>query len=70
MRVRISATVTYETELDPEHYEYLENPPKTDAEIFEWERDAIETGDTPLIEALRDFGTFNEVKIGKVEEVA
>lgn len=68
MRVRITATVTYETDLDAELYAYLETPPKTDAEIFAWETDAIGNGDTPLVESLRDWGNFTNAKIERVED--
>ena len=70
MKVRITATVTYETNTDAELYEHLETPPLNDEEVFDWEREHLGTGDTPLIESLRDWGAFSEVKIEKVEPVA
>jgi hypothetical protein len=67
MKVRITAQVTYETDLDPDHYDYLETPPTTAAEVFEFEKREIGTGDTPLLEALRDWGRFSNASIEKIE---
>ena len=70
MRVRITATVTYETTTDAELYEHLETPPLTNEEVFDWERENIGEGDTPLLESLRDWGSFSDIRIEKVETVA
>ena len=70
MRVRITATVTYETNTDAELYEHLETPPLNDSEVFDWERENIGEGDTPLLESLRDWGRFSDIRIEKVETVA
>jgi len=69
MRVRITATVTYETNLDPELYRHLDVPPVTNAEILEWEKRNVGTGDTPLIESLRDWGTFHGIRVDQTIEM-
>jgi hypothetical protein len=67
MKVRITAQVTYETDLDPSLYDYVDLPPVTVDEVWEWEKQALSTGDTPLLEALRDWGRFSNASIEKID---
>jgi hypothetical protein len=74
MKVKITATVTYETDLEPEWYEGIADGPKTDDEIITWETqqatsDDLDADDT-LLDALMTEGEIADFKIEKIEEAA
>jgi hypothetical protein len=74
MKVKITATVTLETDLEPEWYEGVENAPKTDDEIIAWELKQASSGDqeadTTLVDALIQEGEISDFKIEKIEEAS
>ena len=74
MKVKITATVTYETDLELDWYENVDNGPKTNDEIIAWEleqasSDAVDADDT-LLDALMLNGEISDFKIEKIEEAS
>jgi hypothetical protein len=70
MKVKITATITLETELEPWHYEAVEGGPKTDDEIIPYEMRSLADGDSTLTEGLFEDGELSNIKIEKIEEAA
>jgi hypothetical protein len=73
MKVKVTATITYETELLPEHYEAVEadERPTTDDEIIAYELADLD-GEyaSSLEEGLMECGELSDIKIEKLEETA
>lgn len=68
MKIKVSATISYETEVHPDDYAGIEGANiKTDEDILEFEREEI-LGDSPLVENLFSDGALSDVRIDKVEE--
>jgi hypothetical protein len=71
MKVKITATITYETELTPDCYDYLgEAAPKTDDDMLAVELHELESGDSALTASLLEVGDLSDIKIEKIEEKA
>ena len=70
MMVTITATISLETELEPEYYD----PPKTEAEIIPYELQQFANiasdaeADTWLFDQLMSEGTISNVKIEVITE--
>jgi hypothetical protein len=75
MKVKVTATISYETELGPELYDSVENAPETDDEIIAWELKqaaniADVDADTTLYDAVMMSGEISDFKIEKIEEAS
>ena len=72
VKVKITATITYETELTWEDYTKQVNPPKTDDEILAFERDQwkADGSDSEIAVLLFCNGELSDFKIEKVEDTA
>jgi hypothetical protein len=70
MRIKITATLTYETERTQEDYPDLPNPPRTDDEILAYEREsyAVDGDLCDIVGMLISNGAVSDFKIEKVEE--
>jgi hypothetical protein len=71
MKVKVTATLTLETELSPEDYADVAGVDTDDAIIaFELEQMRGEPWDSSLGEALLHEGELSNIKIEKIEEAA
>lgn len=68
MKVKVSAMVTYETEISLDWYSEVKNGPTSEDEILAYEQKLIADGDTCWIEALFESGTAHNLKLESVEE--
>lgn len=67
MKIKLTATLTYETDVDLEDYAEFENAPQTEADIIAWELRQVSEGDSDLLDVAAFDGEISNVKIEEIE---
>lgn len=70
MKVRVTATLTYETDLHLEDYDNFDDAPKTEDEIIAWELQQVDEQNSDMLDIAAFGGDYSDVKIERIEEDA